>query len=355
MILQAVDLFAGGGGLTVGLKTAGFKVSSAVECDSHASSTYSINHPEVKLHCDDIRDVMPESILSDAGGKVDLIAGCPPCQGFTSLTSKYRRYDPRNDLIDEMKRLVVACKPMAVMMENVPGLAKKGKSRLSSFIEDLENMGYKVNYDVLQVADYGTPQFRRRLVLFAGLGFEIKMPEAVYDRQGANGKPKWKTVRDVIGGLPAAKAFKRNTIKEGTKVADWHYVRNMSDINLQRLSHAKPGGSWKDIPESLRVPCHQGEYTGFSNVYGRMEWNQTPPTMTGGCTTLSKGRFGHPEQLRTISVKEAALIQEFPESYLISSNHMDKVCNIIGNALPCGFAAAMSAHARSAIIQHLQM
>ena len=339
MQLTAIDLFAGGGGLTVGLKKAGFTVLEAVENNMQAANTYKLNHPEVKVFDSDIRLYTPKTIGSKT---LDLIAGCPPCQGFTSLTSKYRREDARNALIEEMERVIVELQPRAVMMENVPGLAGKGKLRLSHFVEKLESLGYIVNVEVLQVADFGTPQCRRRLVLLAGKGFEILIPKATHDRLGRDGKKRWREARDILKMRKATKTFERGLIPRGRKLSDWHVVRKLSPENQERLKWIKPGGDWNDIPESLRVPCHRNGYQGFSNVYGRMAWHQTPPTMTAGCTTLSKGRFAHPVENRTISVLEAAKIQEFPTDYRLDTSQMDTACSIIGNALPCGFAKKMA-------------
>ncbi|MBO9498616.1 MAG: DNA cytosine methyltransferase [Novosphingobium sp.] len=343
MNVLAVDLFSGGGGLTVGLKSAGFTVHSAVEKDLHAAATYRVNHPEVKLIDKDIRDVSADDIRPGSDLSLSLIAGCPPCQGFTSLTSKYKRDDPRNSLIAEMERLVLAAQPAAVMMENVPGLVSKGREKFEEFVKRLRNAGYKVDWDILQVADYGTPQLRRRLVLLAGKEFRIGLPKATHSRTGSNDTTPWRKVSEVIKDLPPAETFtSRPLLHDGAIASEWHRVRRLSSENLERLRWAKPGGNWMDIPEHHRPACHRGKYRGFSNVYGRLAWDQTAPTMTGGCTTLSKGRFGHPSELRTISVYEAALFQEFPKDYRIATPFMDKACDIIGNALPCGFAAAMA-------------
>ena len=181
--LSAVDVFAGGGGLTVGLKRAGFSVVGAVEIEPHAFATYKVNHPEVSAFKQDVRTIKGCSLnkLSPTG-KVDLLAGCPPCQGFCSLTSKYRRSDPRNGLIKEMGRLVEEMKPVAVMMENVPGLARKGRKLLDELLACLSSLGYIPVWRVLQVADYGVPQSRRRLVVVAGRGFPIEIPEPTHSR-----------------------------------------------------------------------------------------------------------------------------------------------------------------------------
>lgn len=351
--LTAIDLFAGGGGLTVGLKQAGFKVVSAVEIEPHAYSTYKANHPEVHAYKQDIRTIDGQSLKKlSPSGEIDLIAGCPPCQGFSSLTAKYRRDDPRNELVHEMKRLIYEIQPKAVMMENVPGLALKGKDILEEFVNSLKELGYFVEWKVLQVADYGVPQNRRRLVLLAGKGFKIDFPEPTHSRKGSNGKQQWVNLRNVIGDMPEPITMSEALSSGGPKSYNWHVVRNLSPQNIRRLKNAIPGKSWIKIPKRLRPDCHKDKNTGFSNVYGRLDWDQPSVTITGGCTTLSKGRFGHPEQLRTISVREAALIQTFPRDYIIDTDFMEHACTIIGNALPCKFAEVMSKSCYEALLKN---
>jgi DNA (cytosine-5)-methyltransferase 1 len=341
--LSAIDLFAGGGGLSVGLKDAGFTVVAAVELDRSAIATYSANHTGVTAFPCDIRELHGVDLLkANDDQPIDLIAGCPPCQGFTSLTAKWGRDDPRDDLIVEMGRLVAEILPKAVMMENVPGLARKGKKHLREFIEKLEALGYIVQHDILQVADYGTPQLRRRLVLMAGLGFKIDLPAATHSRAAKEGLERWATVRSAIDALPEPSCFPDVRKTKATDLDGWHVVRKMSDANKERLKWTTPGSDWRSIPEHLRPACHQGEYFGFRNVYGRMKWEEPSPTITAGCTTFSKGRFGHPEEDRTISVKEAALLQQFPADYKFETRQIDQACSVIGNALPCGFATRMA-------------
>ena len=343
MTLSAIDVFAGGGGLTVGLQRAGFNVVAAVEIEQHAYATYKANHPKVRCLKQDVQTVSGADLLDAAGvEQIDLLAGCPPCQGFTSLTAKYRREDPRNELIFEMSRLAEEIQPRAIMMENVPGLMHKGADRYASLTERLEDLGYRLTEDVLQVADFGVPQFRRRLVLLGGHGFKIELPDPTHSKDGSDGRAVWRTVRDTIGDqdepteLTAAK--KRGPIE----CTDWHIVRTLSPNNRKRIQAAKAGVTWPAIPESLRPDCHKGDYRGYTNVYGRMSWDSPAPTITAGCTTFSKGRFGHPEADRTISVREAALLQTFPSDYRFDVPYMEHVCNIVGNALPCDFAEAVS-------------
>ena len=350
--LYAVDLFAGGGGLTTGLKDAGFAVVGAVELDPAAASTHQSNHPEVKLFIQDIKYIKGRDLLGlTPDGQLDLLAGCPPCQGFSSLTAKYKREDPRNLLVNEMLRLIEESRPYAVMMENVPGLALRGRHLLDPMIEHLQRLGYIVETGVLQVADFGVPQFRRRFVLLAGRGFRISMPNPTHSRDGQS-LPKWKTVRDAIEGLPEPFTLSQAKKRMQLPSRSWHIVRDLAPQNISRIKAAKPGKGWKDIPEELRPKCHKGDYNGFSNVYGRMSWDEVSPTITGGCTTLSKGRFGHPEADRTISVREAARLQTFPDDYVFDTPYMEYACKIIGNALPCLFAKILSSHCLSTINSH---
>ena len=342
MTFVAVDLFAGGGGLTVGLKRAGFRVAAAVELEPHASATYEANHAEVHMLLEDIKKVRGKDLLDLAGGRIDLLAGCPPCQGFTSLTAKYDKVDPRNDLIFEMSRLARETCARSVMMENVPGLTRKGRPLYDKLMRELRDAGYELTAGVLEVADYGVPQFRRRLVLLGGSGFSIELPKPTHTRNGANGLPPWRTVKDAIGDMDKPITLGVAKRQGSVEESDWHIVRDLSPANKLRMAAAEAGKSWATIPPELRPACHQGQYKGFSNVYGRMEWNKPSPTITGGCTTFSKGRFGHPKASRTISVREAALLQTFPEDYHFDVPYMEHVCNVVGNALPCDFAAAVS-------------
>jgi len=351
MSLTAIDAFSGAGGLTVGLKRAGLRVAAAVELESHSFATYKANHPEVKCLKQDIATVSGAALMELAGtDRIDLLAGCPPCQGFTSLTAKYKdKEDPRNELVLEMARLAEEIRPRAIMMENVPGLTQKGRSLYSRLRSRLRALGYRLTEGILQVADYGVPQFRRRFVLLGGRGFEIDFPDATHrdtaclaaDRQTDDLAP-WRTVRETIEDMSEPVTLAEAKARGPVERSDWHIVRDLSRRNIERIKAAQAGKAWTSIPEHLRPDCHREGYIGFTNVYGRMEWDRPSPTITGGCTTFSKGRFGHPESDRTISVREAALLQTFPLDYRLDTPYMDHVCNIIGNALPCSFAEALS-------------
>jgi len=345
----AIDLFSGAGGLTLGLKRAGFKVLVGVELHKEIAKTYKANHPDVKLLTKNVKYVSANKIFESAGRKeIDLVAGCPPCQGFSQLTAKWKKRDPRNRLVLEMGRIVCKIKPRMVMMENVPGITTKGKSILGEFVTRLEKLGYIVTMDVLQMADYGVPQSRRRFVLLAGLGFEIPLPKPTHS---SNGKTKpWVPISKVIRGLgkPVKLAY---ALKNGDpEKFNWHVVRNLKPISVERLRITKEGQDRTALPKRLRPKCHKVENEGFKNVYGRMRWNSVAPTITSGCTTPCMGRFGHPTHLRTISVREAALLQSFPKNYKLRTKFIETACDLIGNALPCRFAKVVSRQCNKALL-----
>ncbi len=341
--LTAIDLFSGGGGLSLGLEKAGFDVLLGVELRKEIAKTYVVNHPYAKVLTKDIRKVTGKEILELVGKqKIDLIAGCPPCQGFSQLTEKWKRKDPRNGLVLEMARIIEEIKPRMVMMENVPGLAMKGKRILNKFIRKLESLGYIVQKGVLQMADYGVPQSRRRLVLLAGMGFGISMPKATHVRNG-NKKNKlkpWVPISRVISKTGRPMKFSCASRDKGPESYNWHVVGDLKDVSRQRLKAMQEGADRRALPKHLRPDCHRDDNEGFTNVYGRMRWNDVSPTITSGCTRPCMGRFGHPDKLRTISVREAALIQTFPKNYKIKTKFMDYACDIVGNALPPKFARA---------------
>jgi DNA (cytosine-5)-methyltransferase 1 len=324
--LTAVDLFCGCGGLTEGLKRAGFDVLGAIDIDSPSVQTYKANHPEVNVWERDIRKLKPSEMAKTLGLKnrrLDLLAGCPPCQGFSTmrtLNGAVSVEDPRNDLLFEFKRFIRAFRPRAVMVENVPGLADD--KRFDSFIRWMTEKGYKGAYRILNTADYGVPQRRRRLIYLAGYGTEIPFAEPSSIK---------KTVRDVISLLPKAG-------ESGDPVHDMPEHRTSKVIELIRRI-PKDGGSRTDLPYVEQLECHK-RCNGFKDVYGRLAWDDVAPTITSGCFNPSKGRFLHPDEDRAITMREAALLQSFPQQYKFPSASKIAVAMMIGNALPPEFIAA---------------
>ena len=257
------------------------------------------------------------------------------------MTSKYKSKDARDELINEFARIVREVLPATFMMENVPGLTKKGAYLFDPVIEELESLGYKITYEVLDVADYGIPQRRKRLVVLGSLTTKLQMPAPTHCGASGGTLPTWETVRRALSSIPEPMTLADTRAVGGPKKADWNVVRNLAPQNVARLKAIKAGASRTSLPKVLRPNCHKNN-CGFSNVYGRMSWDKPSPTITGGCTTLSKGRFGHPSALRTISVREAAALQSFPDDYIFDTEFIDRACIMIGNALPPKFAKIMA-------------
>jgi len=322
-LLKSVDLFAGAGGLSYGLKAEGFKVVTAIEIDPISAKSYSFNHHKTKLIVDDIRRVSGPQILNQVKldrGELDLLTGCPPCQAFSTLRTRRRNQtldDPSKDLIIEMLRLVRSIRPRAVIVENVPGLAND--ENFTNFRLGLAQSGYMSEYTIINASEFGVPQRRKRLILVALRGKEIPVG-------WSNHNTKRKTVRDAIGHLAAA----------GTSGDTLHDMpENRTPAMMSRIrATPKDGGSRYDISSDLQCACH-ANIDGFRDVYGRMAWDDIAPTITGGCTNPSRGRFLHPEEDRAITLREAALLQTFPLSYKFALDRgKEHVARQIGNAFP---------------------
>lgn len=324
----AIDLFSGCGGLTQGLKDAGYDVKGAVEIDNKARATYALNHPDVPLIGSDISKLSATQLMESLGIKpeeLDLLAGCPPCQGFSTLRSKNGKksvIDERNDLIDEFARLALAIRPRMIMMENVPALYKFDKFII--FVAKLESAGYSVIHKVLDVSNFGVAQRRKRLILSAS---RVGEPQLAYETASCF------TVRSEISDLPIAGI-------SGDSLHDFLATKRTPRIEALIAAIPKNGGSRHSLPKEMQLNCHRNT-NGFNDVYGRMHWDSVSPTITSGCTNPSKGRFLHPEENRPITLREAALLQGFPRDYKFDVSHgREAIGLMIGNALPPPFIAA---------------
>jgi DNA (cytosine-5)-methyltransferase 1 len=319
---KAIDLFSGCGGLTLGLTQAGFRVVGAIENDSLAVETYKANHKHVVVWEKDIRRISAAEVmrrLKIKRGQLDLLAGCPPCQGFSTMTTLNGRIgqDEQNDLVFEFLRFVRVLHPKAVMLENVPKLAKN--RRFKTLRSELLKLGYEVNHDVLDAADYGVPQRRRRLILVAGHGAHIPFSR-VARRKGS--------VKEAFANLGRS-----------ARSDPLHNLKEERSDKVKKLIRRIPrnGGSRLDLGKRWQLRCHR-KCDGFKDVYGRMAWNDVAPTITGGCCNPSKGRFLHPTKHRTITLREAALLQTFPPTYFFSLERGKfPAAQMIGNALPPEF------------------
>jgi DNA (cytosine-5)-methyltransferase 1 len=334
----AVDLFCGAGGLTQGLRQAGYNVLGAVELDSLASRTFRLNHRRVHLWEMDIRQLTGTEmlrVLDLKRGEIDLLAACPPCQGFSAMRTKngtrWNR-DARNDLIFDVLRLIRSLRPVSVMLENVPRLAEN--RRFKTFQKKLKSLGYQIRWDILNTVNFGVPQRRRRLVLLASR-------QAVPDF--APNDSKQKTVREFIEMLsPPSRS------RDGL-----HNYKVARSKKVQKIIKKIPqnGGSRKALGAKNQLKCHQG-FDGFRDVYGRMSWDRPSPTITGGCINPSKGRFLHPKAHRAITLREAALLQTFPKSYRFPlQGNRYAVALLIGNALPPEFIRRHAVALRESILE----
>ncbi|MCM2574439.1 DNA cytosine methyltransferase [Achromobacter xylosoxidans] len=335
--LTAIDLFSGCGGLSCGLKDAGFHVVAAVEIDNKAQATYKLNHPGVRLYAQDIRMLAPQQLMKDVGlavGELDLLAGCPPCQGFSRLRTKNQKTsvkDDRNDLVAEFIRFAQVLLPKTIMLENVPALAKD--SRFTRVRDQLSHLGYKMEVHVLDAADYKVPQRRKRLIMLAS---------RVHTPQIARKAEKRVTVRQALAGVGAPSKSKDKLHAMGENRSQM--VRDLIALI------PKNGGSRSDLGRERQLDCHKRS-DGFKDVYGRMAWDDVSPTITSGCHNPSKGRFLHPSYNRTITLREAALLQGFPRNFVFDPSHgKEAIALMIGNALPPPFIAAHASALRDGLV-----
>ena len=323
--ISAVDLFCGAGGLTHGLEKSGIAVKLGIDIDSACEYPYSTNN-NARFLLKSIDDVKSADLL-DAynGAPLKLLAGCAPCQTFSSYNRKAHVSDKRWQLLLQFSRLIQEAAPELVTMENVPGLMYQ--DIFKKFVGVLENRDYHVDYQIVNCAEYGLPQQRKRLVLLASKLGLIKLlcPKEF--------KRKIKTVKEAIGRLPSIEGGAID-VKDPL-----HQSPSLSEINYRRILVSRPGRSWRDWPEELIANCHKKK-TGktYPSVYGRMSWDKPAPTITTQFFGFGNGRFGHPEQNRAISLREGAILQGFPKKYKFTASGEPIVKNVlgrlIGNAVP---------------------
>lgn len=318
-------MFCGVGGLTRGMQDAGIDVRLGIDVDPACEFPYKENS-EADFLLKSIEEVAPEEIIGYfPENGIRLLAGCAPCQTFSSYNQKATSKDERWWLLQQFARLIREVEPELVTMENVPLLQKQNV--FDDFIITLLRLGYDIEFEIIRCEDYGIPQTRKRLVLLASkLGpISLLSPEAY----GASKK----TVRDVIGKMPSIEAG------ETCPSDPLHRAAKLSETNLKRMKSSRSGGTWRDWEDDLRACCHK-KSTGktYPGVYGRMSWDEPAPTITTQFFGFGNGRFGHPEQDRAISLREGALLQSFPADYLFVAEdgptYIKTIGRLIGNAVP---------------------
>ena len=340
--VSAIDLFCGAGGLTHGFTLEGIKVNAGIDIDPACEYPFEKNNNAnfllkdvVKLEADDIREFLPQE-------GVKLLAGCAPCQPFSTYSQGHRNEeDEKWKLLYSFARLANDLRPQIVTMENVPKLIEH--EVFSDFVKALQEMNYHVTYYVVNCPEYGIPKNIKRLVLFASIYGDVVIEQPTHQPEN------FSKVGDVIKDMPPIEAG------EASKTDPLHRSSRLSTKNLERIRASKPGGTWRDWDESLVTDCHKKKSgKTYPSVYGRMSWEAPSPTITTQCYGFGNGRFGHPEQDRAISLREAALLQTFPLAYEFTAPSapvpFKKTGRLIGNAVPVDLARVV---ARS-IITHLE-
>jgi DNA (cytosine-5)-methyltransferase 1 len=325
-IVCGIDVYCGAGGLSYGLQRAGVRIAAGIDLDPISEFPFTWNNRTHFINAD-VRDVSADDLSSlYPEGATRLLAGCAPCRPFSPFRrGMYNSNDKEWGLLKEFSRLAVDLKPELLTMENVPGLASKPVFK--RFVKTLRRLGYHVDYKSVYSPRFGVPQHRRRLVLLASLIGEIKVPT------GSVRPENFRTVRDVLASLPKLAAGERDARDR------LHWARSVTRLNLQRLRSSRPGGTWEDWPESLRAKCHQRATGGsYRSVYARMSWDEPSPTITTQAYNFGTGRFGHPEQDRSITLREAALLQTFPRRFRFvrprEEVYFNHVGRLVGNAVP---------------------
>ena len=328
---KAIDLFSGAGGATQGLRDAGFDVIGAVEFDRDAAASYRLNHPNAKVWELDIRGLAATKMRESLGlkvGELALLKACPPCQGFSTLAEgRVVGDDARNELVLDSVRFVRASKPRGVLLENVPGLGRD--KRLALLLDALRKLGYSAQSYIVNAADFGVPQSRRRLIVVALRGLRSKLPESL-------------TPSDPEVPVSVREAFEQ---LHAHKLEDDHLSmhRAISDKVRRRIEAIPVGGNRHSLPPELQLACHikLGTKSGAMGSYARLKADMPSATMTTRCTTPACGPFIHPTEDRPITLREAATLQTFPPTYQFVGGHTS-IERQIGNAVPVQMATRIA-------------
>lgn len=340
--IAGVDLFCGVGGLTHGLIKSGITIRAGIDLDTSCKYAYEANN-NAQFVGEDISTITGETLNKFwKDGEVRVLVGCAPCQPFSTHSNKVKDKEQGSkwNLLNEFIRLVEETDPDILSMENVTNLSNK--QIFKDFVAKLNSLQYEVKYQNVFCPSYGIPQKRRRLVLLASKFGKIDLIPPTHK------KSNYKTVRDAIQHLePLANG-------ERSKKDKLHFTSKLSDLNLRRIQASVPNGTWEDWDENLLLDCHKKESgKTYKSVYGRMSWDQPSPTMTTQFYNYGTGRFGHPEQDRALTVREASILQSFPAKYkFVEKNEevlLRQISTHIGNAVPVNLGYAIG----KSIIKHL--
>jgi len=327
--ITAIDLFCGIGGLSYGLKKAGITVVAGIDLDKSCKFSYEANIG-CKFIAKDVSEVEGEVLLQEYwnnDNQTKILVGCAPCQPFSTHTLKNKKKEKGKKwfLLNDFIRLIEETSADIISMENVPNL--QNKDIFKDFVTCLKEKSYYVSYSNVYCPNYGIPQKRRRLVLFASKYGKIDLISPTHSPEN------YVSTRKAIGHLPPVKAG------EVCKSDPLHRTTNLSELNLERIRASKPNGTWLDWDDNIRLDCHKKESgQSYRSVYGRMSWEEPSPTITTQFYNYGTGRFGHPVQNRALSIREAAILQTFPQDYKFYKDQKDifltKMGTHIGNAVP---------------------
>jgi DNA (cytosine-5)-methyltransferase 1 len=339
--ISTIDLFCGAGGLTHGFEQVGLPVKAGYDIDPACKFPYEHNN-KAKFVLRDVENVSSSDLAEHFyGSSIKVLAGCAPCQPFSSYSRRYNDPQSKWKLLQDFARLIEECQPNIVSMENV--LQLKHHSVFEEFIAQLKKSNYYFEFYEVNCLDYGIPQSRHRLVLLASSFGKIHLIPATHNPDN------YQTVRQTIEHLEPLSAGQDSQ-------RDWlHRCSKLSELNLRRIRASKPGGTWRDWPKNLIAKCHiKTSGKTYPAVYGRMEWDKPSPTITTQCFGFGNGRFGHPKQDRAISLREAALLQTFPPGYQFvppdKTAAIDRVGRLIGNAVPVKLGQVIA----KSILNHIE-
>lgn len=322
--VEAIDLFCGIGGLTYGLRKANIDVLAGLDNDQSCEYSYTKNNDCKFILADITKYDFTKMKKLYSNDSIKILVGCAPCQPFSSHSFKIKnkKTDSQWSLIDYFFKAIKALNPHIISMENVRGVTKTNVFR--DFIKNVKGLGYQLNYEIINCADYGVPQSRRRLVLLGSKFGEIEIPTKTHSKKNHI------AVRKIIRKLPKLQAGKVN---EKDPI---HRTLNLSPLNIKRIKQSKPNGSWKDWDKQLLPNCYRRKSGNtYTSVYGRMSWDSISPTITTQFYAYGTGRFGHPKENRALSLREGALLQTFPKKYFFyKSSSIVTLGRHIGNAVP---------------------